>query len=133
MEYPKFRRGDKVKANGSTGEVLGFYRDDTNTIKYKIKYDYLHHSKDVTEDEMTFFHEDLSEIVMKKVGNLGDKCPRCNTPWTVTGFGATQWKDCVTCKRKAEDIVGKSEPDNDLLDEFEKMLGDGDFDWTGFI
>jgi hypothetical protein len=70
---------------------------------------------------------------MKKVEVTSKTCPKCNTPWTITGFGATQWKDCKVCKRKAEDIVGGKSHDSDLLEEFEAMIGDFDFDWTDII
>jgi len=31
-------------------------------------------------------------------------CPKCNSPWLITGFGRKKYYDCPTCKRKAEDL-----------------------------
>jgi hypothetical protein len=46
------------------------------------------------------------------------ECPRCKTPWSITGFGRKRWYDCKPCKDSAENICGKNNPPP--------------FDWTRF-
>lgn len=36
---------------------------------------------------------------------FGEKCPECNSEWAVTSFNTKVWLDCISCSKKAEDII----------------------------
>lgn len=72
------------------------------------------------------------------------KCPKCGTDWTKTPKLATSgfYWHCLLCSKKAEDLVippipkdaMKSASSEDLLQEFEDLLGnwDDDDNWDFF-
>jgi tRNA(Ile2) C34 agmatinyltransferase TiaS len=110
MHICKFKRGDIVITLANTkGKVID--------IKYnkgipKIRIEYLK-SKIKTifrEDELTLHHECL-EGLEKRVEVTTDKCPVCGTAWTETRFGFSEWKDCLKCGKRAEDLMDKKSVD----------------------
>ena len=66
-----------------------------------------------------------------------DKCPICDTKWTVTSFGANVWYDCKPCGKTAEDIVvlkssspsGTKEYRLGSIEEWEDFISQIDFDY----
>jgi hypothetical protein len=96
----KFKRDDIVSRRGSRARVVKSF----NNGKYLVfdlenNLDYV-----VDEENLQFWTEHLQNNSPKNV-NYGKCCPRCNTPWTITGFGSSVWYDCKTCGKKAEDLL----------------------------
>ena len=96
----KFKINDKVRNNYGTQltVIKVIYKGDSTLYKCKSSYN----TTIVNEDDLSF---DWGENNYKPRGSEHlDTCPRCGTPWHTSGFGASIWKDCLKCKRKAEDI-----------------------------
>lgn len=114
----KFKRDDLVERHGDTYKVLKILQNGYYLVlctRSKIEYT-LH------EDDIKFWTGHLQYNVPKV--DYGDKCPRCNSPWTISGFGSSKWYDCRTCNKKAEELVfGLEEEPNDnignTMDEYD--------------
>ena len=105
FKFPKFKRGDRVYYLGNPGNIIGILRrdEDTGENRYEVQTDFAKFIHKVAESQITFYTGYLKESTDTK--NLPSCCPRCGSNWTESGFGATKWKDCLKCKRKAEDII----------------------------
>lgn len=136
--FSKFKRGDRVKTiYGAKGIVQNTYKFK-DIFKIKINFD-SGLTSDYNEEDIKFYHEDIDEVNRVDDKHIGDKCPKCSTPWTKTSFGSKTWYDCTPCKKKAEDLLSYSPPpipkkkdDDDfdsMLQEFADMLGDDDDDF----
>ena len=134
----KFKAGDKVttRRNGGSYTVvktLGVQITVRGIFGTELNYN---------ESDLMFLYDDIP--ITKDISNLGDKCPKCQTPWTVTNFGLKKWYDCANCKKKAEDLLNYSttstfrSSDDDLLKQLEMMLHSDDDDddddgWMDFF
>ena len=125
--FSKFKRGDKVKnALGRTAEVISTYKLDGEFMVH-VAMDSGFRT-DYKESDLKFYHKDIEHI--KKIGeeHIGDKCPKCQTPWTNTNFGTRRWKDCLPCGKTAEELLDNNtkatldDPD-DMEDFFDFMKG----------
>jgi hypothetical protein len=105
--FSKFKRSDRIKTkNGSVGTVLNTYRQDG---KFMIHVESDSGMRtDYKEEELTFYHEDIESIKSVAPEHIGDKCPICQTPWTITRFGVKNWKDCKPCGKTAEDLLDRN-------------------------
>ena len=101
--FCKFKRGDIVETTyGTVGSVI-------ITNKTKDSFDVRIKCTDGTtmtfdEGNLKFHNKELKRNTIK-FEDLGDECPVCSTEFKVTRFGAKEWKDCLPCKKTAEDIV----------------------------
>jgi len=133
----KFKPGDRVMTDrGIKGRV--------SKIKNNIIYIVSDHGTELgyEEKELRFYYPHLEEKSKLNMEHVGDKCPRCRTPWTITRWGVNAWYHCEKCKKKAVDLIlgsstpppipGKrGEPDEKALRELEQLLSsfsDDDFD-----
>lgn len=126
--FSKFKRGDKVKtAHGRIGKVIGTYKSDGDFMVH-VEMDSTFRD-DFKEDDLKFYHPDIEHRKQIGAEHIGDKCPKCNTPWTKTSFGTRKWKDCLVCKKTAEEILDhntrltvKTDLDDDVddMDDFAK-------------
>jgi len=117
--FGKFKRGDRIKTTyGSIGKILDVFKEN-GIQKYHVESDSGMRS-DYKEDELKFHHADIESGSPVSAEHIGDKCPKCSTPWTITRFGAKNWKDCTPCGKTAEDLLdnntkwSKKDVDNDL-------------------
>jgi len=105
--FSKFKRGDKVENKyGGKFKVL-------NTFKINGKFMIQVESDsgmrtDYKEEDLKFYHADIAEKSYVAPEHIGEKCPVCSTPWTITNFGAKAWKDCKPCGKTAEDLLDRS-------------------------
>ena len=99
--YPKFKRGDKVITRlDIKGIVLNSYKKD-NIFKYLIKLESGVEST-YSEEMLTF---DNNHLQKNKKPIVSNKCPKCNSEWTITKFGVSTWYDCSICKKTAEELI----------------------------
>lgn len=122
----KFRQGDRVTnkygAKGIVQKIEG--------RKIYVKLDGGLET-DFDESDLRFYYE-LSEE--KRIDNkhIGEKCPKCGTPWSIDYFTKGPVYHCRPCNKKAADLLVYQPPklpweyskkeEEDLLREFEKML-----------
>ena len=105
--FSKFKRGDMVKNTADRpGKVLNTYKQDGEFMIHVqmdsgFRTDYL-------ESDLKFYHKDIEHNKKIAPEHIGDKCPKCNTPWTKTRFGTRNWKDCLPCGKTAEDLLDKN-------------------------
>ena len=125
--FSKFKRNDRVKnSNGRKGKVLDTYRQDGEFMIH-VEMD-SGFRQDYKESDIQFYHKDIENKKRVADDYIGDKCPKCSTPWTLTRFGAKQWKDCLPCGKTAEDLLDKNtqvdtdKEMQDLLDEWNGMI-----------
>ena len=136
----KFRVNDRViTTRGVKGKIVKI-KDGRYTIKtehgLELGYD---------EDELKFHYPEYEGKNKLNPEYVGEKCPKCGTPWSKATFSANTVYHCEKCNKKAEDLIlpppvptntysttsGTSSADpstDDLLDEFEQMLLDMDND-----
>lgn len=136
MAMAKFRHGDRVvnkhNAKGTVQKVEG------KTVHVKLD-----GGLETTFDQDDLkFHYDLNEEKRIDSKHVGEKCPRCGTPWSVDYFTKGPVYHCKPCNKKAADLLVYQPPkmpwdkkdEEDLLKEFEKMLDDGGLDdWDIFM
>lgn len=127
----KFKVGDKVRtASGIDGTI-------TKIDKLKI-YVTTVYGTELTykEEELKFRYPDLENKPRLNYEYVGDKCPRCRTPWTITTFGSKKWYHCKPCNKKAEDLIlGNSAPTSlpkDSSSGESSFIDDLD-DWDAFL
>lgn len=102
----KFKAGDKVRTKfGIEGTVT---KIEGNKIYIKSKYGT---ELSYNEEDLKFRYPELEGKSKLNYEYVGEKCPRCQTPWTVTNFGAKKWYHCIPCNKKADDLIlGHSSP-----------------------
>jgi len=103
---PKFRNGDivynwlneKYRIIRSLGKNKKITYE-VEEVKTKKKYNF-------DEDELSFnkIEYGTSKPSESEFKPSTPRCPRCNTPWTVSGFGAKKWYDCLNCKNTSENL-----------------------------
>lgn len=96
----KFKVGDKVLVDG------GMRMEVKKVILSSSGASYLcenYWRLDIyAEHRLRFDWANLKESKPKR--EPPPKCPRCGGDWHISGIGASIWKDCKTCKIKAEDV-----------------------------
>ena len=138
----KFSVGNKVRAKS------GIECTATRIEGYKI---YLKTTSGIElsylEEELKFRYPELENKSKLNYEYVGEKCPRCQTPWTITKWGTKKWYHCKPCNKKADDLIlGSSTPPPlpkgsssggssfngmDDWDDFLKSLDSDDFDpWS---
>ena len=149
MNFPKYKRGDLVEtAYGTKCVVIRWHKDNMGRDRYMVEYSDSKSRVELNESDIKFRFSDLKEA--PKVTDFGKTCPKCLNAWQITNIGASRYLDCLTCEKKAEDIVRayknspvvpKNKPglqlgfdfdrhDVDLEAAFEAMLN-GDYGDTG--
>ena len=105
--FSKFKRDDSVANNyGGKFKVLNTYRIEG---KFMIQVESDSGMRtDYKEEDLKFYHADIAEKSYVAPEHIGEKCPVCSTPWTITKFGTNNWKDCKPCGKTAEDLLDKS-------------------------
>lgn len=136
----KFKVGDKVEnKRGVRGKV---FKIEGKKIHFRADYGT---EFDAHEDDLKFYYPQYENKNKVNMEYVGDKCPRCRTPWTITRWGSKAWYHCEKCKKKAEDLIlGSSTPppipkekgavDDSLLEELEQLFSSyDDDDWDGWF
>ena len=119
--FSKFKRGDKVENNyGGKFKVLNTFRMN-GKFMVQVESDSGMRT-DYKEDDLKFYHTDIAEKSYVAPEYIGEKCPVCSTPWTITTFGARIWKDCKPCGKTAEKLLDKS-------NRWDSNKGDSIEDW----
>ena len=98
----KFKRDDIVERYGDQYKILKVLPNNrylVMCVRSKLEHTYY-------EDDLKFYNGNLQYNVAKI--DFGTNCPRCNTPWTISGFGSSKWYDCKKCNKKAEELVFSS-------------------------
>jgi hypothetical protein len=102
----KFKSGDKVRTKSGIDGVITKIKGTKIFVKTTsgIELSY-------SEEELSFRYPQLEGRSRLNYEYVGEKCPRCQTPWTITSFGAKKWYHCVPCNKKADDLIlGHSSP-----------------------
>lgn len=141
----KFKYGDRVTVISSPslhkGKIISISLKSFDRYVCRVEFD----NRFLIPSEMNYYDNELE----LESGATTDHCPVCKTDWTVTKFGKKTWKDCSKCGKKEEDIISmkvglntdftdKTKPpgvysdSEDLLKEFEKILGADDDDQDDF-
>jgi len=103
----KFKVGDKVLTpyGGETTVTRVFFCRDTKRMRVHTISDFYKFDQKWDEKDLRFNHTDLKQVKTVEESELGDKCPKCSTEWTISKFGAKIWYDCSKCKKTAEKIL----------------------------
>lgn len=95
----KFKIKDKVSVNGNKAVVI----DVLKNKQYRVKFDNIFlipPEMDVEEDNLVFSDPNR------------ERCPFCKEKWKITQFNRQIWRDCVKCKKTAEELIDIYENDN---------------------
>jgi len=111
MEFPKYKRGDRVVTRGGTRATITKWTPDNGKNKYLVEANDGFFKLTYEESELKFDTNELKED--KITVEMGTHCPKCHSKWKITPIGTKKYYDCTICKEKAEDILAKQE----LLDE----------------
>lgn len=125
--FPKFKYGDKVEVEyGAKGVVKSVMKKDGKFIT-KVLLD-SGFTFEYNEDSLKF---DTEFLEPKKEVHIGTICPVCQTKYKITRFGAKEWKDCVKCKKTAEQLCQEAaNPNDDGQLDFASFDAD---DWTEWL
>ena len=98
----KFKRDDIVERYGEKYKVMKILLNKKYlVVDMRSNLDHV-----FEEADLKFWNGNL-QYNTKNI-EVGKTCPRCGTPWNISGFGATKWYDCIKCSKRAEDLVFSS-------------------------
>lgn len=94
----KFKYGDIVTVGKNIAKVISvFKKGDATMCRVRFK------NKNLMPREMEYLEWQLS---FEKEHPF---CPICESSWNITKFNMQEWKDCLKCNKKMEDLIEEYE------------------------
>ena len=113
--FPKFKFGDKVETQyGLKAKVVSIIKQGGNFL---VSVEDSKGSRTEHKEDTLIF--DSKYLETKEKVHIGTMCPVCQTKYKITRFGAKEWKDCIKCKKTAEQLCQEAanpDTDDDQLD-----------------